>query len=75
MINPAPVSRSSGTGDHIYEVHHGWGELTASIRYGKPTMAEDSQGFSEPDIEIPVALCQPRRVVAPGQFVAHCLDL
>jgi len=34
-----------GAGDHTYEVHHDWGELPASIRYGNTHgVIEDSQG-------------------------------
>src|SRR5712671_6126017 len=34
-----------GSGDHTYEVHHDWGELPASIKYGNTHgVVEDSQG-------------------------------
>jgi hypothetical protein len=34
-----------GSGKHTYEVHHDWGELPASIRYGNTHgVVEDSQG-------------------------------
>jgi hypothetical protein len=34
-----------GSGDHVYEVTHDWGELPASIRYGNTHgVVEDSQG-------------------------------
>jgi len=34
-----------GSGSHVYEVHHDWGELPAAIRYGNTHgVVEDSQG-------------------------------
>ena len=34
-----------GSGEHTYEVHHDWGELPASIKYGNTHgVCEDSQG-------------------------------
>jgi hypothetical protein len=34
-----------GTGDHVYEVHHDWGELPAGLAYGNcHGVREDSQG-------------------------------
>lgn len=34
-----------GTGDHVYEVHHDWGELPSNILYGNTHgVIEDSQG-------------------------------
>jgi hypothetical protein len=35
----------AGSGDHTYEVHHDWGELPASIKYGNTHgVVEDSKG-------------------------------